>query len=108
MRIESAVTSITWIPSEAISGMPKLPFEAGIAHYDEPPPDRLADLDELHRRDAFREASSKRSRDWDRLFRSHDAVHRAFVEPLAGPRLIALLEALRPAALAGDLRRSGA
>ena len=39
MRVESAVTSITWIPSEAISGMPKLPFEMGVAHYDEPPPD---------------------------------------------------------------------
>ncbi len=61
MRIESAVTSITWIPSEAISGMPKLPFEAGIAHYDDPPPDRLVDLDELHGRDAFREANELRA-----------------------------------------------
>ena len=38
MRIEKSVTSITWIPSEAISGMPKVPFEMGVAHYDEPPP----------------------------------------------------------------------
>src|SRR3954451_8818207 len=57
MRYESSVTAVTWIPSEAISGMPKLPFEAGIAHYDEPPPDRLDDLDEWHSRDAFREAN---------------------------------------------------
>jgi cyclic nucleotide-binding protein len=61
MRVESSVTTVTWIPSEAISGMPKLPFEAGIAHYDEPPPDRLADLDELHRADAFREANELRA-----------------------------------------------
>ena len=41
MRIESSVTAISWIPSEAIEGMPKVPFELGIGHYDEPPPDRL-------------------------------------------------------------------
>ena len=26
MRIESSVTSISWIPSEAVEGLPKLPF----------------------------------------------------------------------------------
>ena len=39
MRIEGSVTAISWIPSEAIEGMPKLPFELGVGHYDEPPPD---------------------------------------------------------------------
>src|SRR3954462_2878602 len=57
MRIESSVTSITWIPSEAIEGMPKLPFEWGVAHYDEPPHDRLVDLDALQENDLFREAN---------------------------------------------------
>jgi hypothetical protein len=57
VRIESAVTSLTWIPSEAIEGMPKLPFELGIAHYDEPPSDTLGDLDKLRDADAFREAN---------------------------------------------------
>jgi Cyclic nucleotide-binding domain len=57
MRIESSVTSITWIPSEAIEGMPKLPFEWGVAHYDEPPHDRLLDLDAMHENDLFREAN---------------------------------------------------
>ncbi len=61
MRYESSVTAVTWIPSEAISGMPKLPFEAGIAHYDDPPPDTLDDLDEWHERDAFREANELRA-----------------------------------------------
>ena len=57
MRIESSVTSVTWIPSEAIAGMPKLPFEWGVAHYDEPPHDRLLDLDSMHENDLFREAN---------------------------------------------------
>jgi hypothetical protein len=57
MRVESSVTSITWIPSEAISGMPKLPFELGIAHYDDPPPDRLDDIEAMHEHDMFREAN---------------------------------------------------
>jgi hypothetical protein len=38
MRVDRSVTSITWIPSEAISGMPKMPFEMGMAHYDAPAP----------------------------------------------------------------------
>jgi hypothetical protein len=57
MRVESSVTSITWIPSEAIAGMPKLPFEWGVAHYDEPPNDRLIDIDAMHENDMFREAN---------------------------------------------------
>src|SRR5215210_9088692 len=57
MRIESSVTSITWIPSEAIKGMPKMPFEMGVTHYDDPPPDVIEDIDALRERDAFREAN---------------------------------------------------
>lgn len=59
MRIESSVTGISWIPSEAIEGMPKLPFELGIGRYDEPPPDRLeeGDLERLRDDDGFREAN---------------------------------------------------
>lgn len=59
MRIESSVTAISWIPSEAIEGMPKLPFELGIGKYDEPPPDRLGegDLERLRDEDRFREAN---------------------------------------------------
>ncbi len=59
MRIESSVTAISWIPSEAIEGMPKLLFELGIGQYDEPPPDRLeeGDLERLRDEDRFREAN---------------------------------------------------
>jgi hypothetical protein len=60
LRIESSVTAISWIPSEAIQGLPKLPFELGIGHYDEPPPDRLTegDLGQLRDADRFREANN--------------------------------------------------
>ena len=44
MRIESSVTSISWIPSAAIAGATRIPFEAGVAHYDDPPPDEWKDL----------------------------------------------------------------
>ena len=62
MRIESALTSISWIPSEAIDGLTaKLPFELGVAHYDQPPPDVLTDLDELRQADRFRFANQLRA-----------------------------------------------
>jgi Cyclic nucleotide-binding domain len=59
MRIESSVTAISWIPSEAIEGLPKIPFDLGVGHYDEPPPDRLeeGDLERLREADRFREAN---------------------------------------------------
>lgn len=57
MRIQSSVTSISWIPSEAVEGLPKLPFTMGIAHYDAPPPDRIDHIETMHRADLFREAN---------------------------------------------------
>jgi hypothetical protein len=60
-RHESSVTAISWIPSEAIEGPSKVPFELGITHYDDPPPDRIDDLDELRRTDRFREANELRA-----------------------------------------------
>jgi hypothetical protein len=57
MRIESAVTSISWIPSEAVEGLPKVPFTMGVAHYDDAPPDRIVDIGLMHRADLFREAN---------------------------------------------------
>jgi len=41
MRIDGSATCISWIPSEAIKGVMKLPFSMGVAHYDDPPPDAL-------------------------------------------------------------------
>lgn len=60
-RFESSVTSISWIPSEAITGPSKVPFELGVTHYDETPPDRLQDLDDLRTSDRFREANDLRA-----------------------------------------------
>ena len=63
MRVEKSVTAVTWIPSEAIEGMPKLPFEIGMTSYDDPPPDRLGSgqLELLRDQDAFREANELRA-----------------------------------------------
>jgi len=59
MRTASSVTAISWIPSDAIEGMPKLPFELGVARYDVPPPEHLeeGDLERLRAEDRFREAN---------------------------------------------------
>lgn len=57
MRISSSVTSISWIPSEAITGMTKVPFASGVAHYDAPPPDRIDDLAAMRDADRFRFAN---------------------------------------------------
>jgi Cyclic nucleotide-binding domain len=45
MRVESSVTSLSWIPSEAVSGPMKAGFATGLAHYDPPPPGHLSDED---------------------------------------------------------------
>ena len=58
MRVEATVTSISWIPSEAITGLgTKLPFEIGVAHYDQAPPDAIGDLEALRAADKFRFAN---------------------------------------------------
>jgi hypothetical protein len=58
LRIDASVTSISWIPSEAIAGLStKLPFEMGVAHYDQPPPDAIEDLEALRAADRFRFAN---------------------------------------------------
>lgn len=61
MLITSSVTSISWIPSEAITGMTKVPFATGIAHYDETPPDAIDDLEALRAADRFRFANDLRA-----------------------------------------------
>jgi Cyclic nucleotide-binding domain len=60
MKHESVITSLSWIPSEAIEGSMRVPFDVGMAHYDPPPPDRVATLKELEtlrKADLFRFAN---------------------------------------------------
>jgi cyclic nucleotide-binding protein len=57
MRYESTTTSLSWIPSEAVTGMTKLPFDTGVAHYDTTPPEVLEDLAALRDADRFRFAN---------------------------------------------------
>jgi hypothetical protein len=61
MRYESSVTSLSWIPSEAVTGSMRLAFDAGIGHYDDPPPDEIADLTALQAADRFRFANQLRA-----------------------------------------------
>jgi hypothetical protein len=58
MRIESSVTSLSWIPLGATEGFNRLTFGLlRVAHYDPPPPDVLGDLDELQATTPFRFAN---------------------------------------------------
>jgi hypothetical protein len=47
VRIDRSVTAISWIPSEAIRGTTRLPFDLHIGRYDDPPPDRIESLEHL-------------------------------------------------------------
>jgi hypothetical protein len=57
MRIESSVTSVSWIPSESVSGLFKAGFAAGASHYDAPPPDFIEDPNGLFAAERFRFAN---------------------------------------------------
>ncbi len=52
VRHRSSVTSLSWIPSEAIEGIIRIPPAAGMAHHDQSPPEQIEDLEAL--RDADR------------------------------------------------------
>jgi hypothetical protein len=59
MRLQSSVTSVSWIPSEAVSGPMKVGFTSGLSHYDAPPPAHIGpdELGTLRDADAFRFAN---------------------------------------------------
>jgi cyclic nucleotide-binding protein len=58
---EGVVTSLSWIPSEAIEGAQRLAFDSGITHYDPPPPTEGMDLKQLQADDRFRFANELRA-----------------------------------------------
>jgi Cyclic nucleotide-binding domain len=101
MRFESAVTAISWIPSEAVEGLPKIPFSMGVTHYDDPPPDQIEDLDAMREADLFREANELRAYvevedgkivDAGHLGRGHIGVTRMKV----GPREVSVAAVAMP------------
>jgi hypothetical protein len=57
MRIESSVTSLSWIPLGAVEGFNRLSFGLRVAHYDPPPPEVLGDVHELEATNRFRFAN---------------------------------------------------
>jgi hypothetical protein len=58
MRVESSVTTVSWIPSEAVSGpVLKGTFEKGFTSYDDPPPDAIDDLEAWRAAGRFRFAN---------------------------------------------------
>ena len=62
MRIESCVTAISWIPSEMIQGLARVPFTVGVTHHDVAPPVTLdcpadEELERLRTTDRFRIAN---------------------------------------------------
>ncbi len=61
MRYESCVTSLSWIPSEAVTGGARVAFDSGFTHYDKPPPGELGDITELRATDRFRFANELRA-----------------------------------------------
>jgi len=57
MRIQSSVTSVSWIPSESVTWPAKAGFSTGLTHFDVPPPDVIGNLDELFAAERFRFAN---------------------------------------------------
>jgi Cyclic nucleotide-binding domain len=101
MRFESSVTAISWIPSEAVEGLPKVPFSMGVTHYDDAPPDQIEDLDAMREADLFREANELRGYvevedgkivDAGQLGRGHIGVTRMKV----GPRKVSVAAVAMP------------
>jgi hypothetical protein len=56
-HIEASTTTLSWIPSEAVTGVNKMMFGSGLVHYDDPPTDQLGDLHALRDADRFRFAN---------------------------------------------------
>src|SRR5262245_43103525 len=61
MLVESSVSSLSWIPSDVVSGLARLPFAIGLSHPDPPPPERVEDPYELVREGRARQANRLRA-----------------------------------------------
>src|SRR5215469_11907421 len=61
MQITRSATSVSWIPSDSIPGLLKIPMEKGLMHYDPPPPLTVTNLECMRRRGEFRFANILRA-----------------------------------------------
>ena len=61
MQIVRSATSVSWIPSDSVRGLLKVPFSGRVMHYDPPPPLRLTDLEGMRCRGEFRFANILRA-----------------------------------------------
>jgi len=61
MQIVRSATTISWIPSDSIPGLLRLPMEKGLMHYDPPPPLTVTELEPMRRRGEFRFANVLRA-----------------------------------------------
>ena len=60
MRVEATVTSMSWIPSDSLTGALKAGMDLRLSHWDTPLPDQIGGPDEVHelcRHDRFRFAN---------------------------------------------------
>jgi hypothetical protein len=53
--------SVSWIPTEAMSGPLRVPVDLGLGHYDDPLPDHIDDIESLREADRFRFANELRA-----------------------------------------------
>lgn len=60
MKHSAAITAVSWIPRGSVTGTARIPFDLGLTHYDQAPPDRLGDLAIWCAEDRFREANQLR------------------------------------------------
>jgi len=61
MQISRTATTLSWIPSDSIPGLLRIPMEKGIMHYDPPPPLTVTDIEAMRRRGEFRFANILRA-----------------------------------------------
>ena len=111
MRITSSVTSVSWIPREAVEGINRLAFESGVAHYDLPPPDEVDDFEALvrdgrcrfiNRLEAWAEVEDGRIVDWGQAGRGYLSSTELRIGPANLRFAPTALPDLRPPATVGE------
>jgi len=61
VRIESAVTSLSWIPGDVMKDIASLPFDVGLSHFDPTPPQEIDDFADVGPTHPYRFANQLRA-----------------------------------------------